>query len=1123
MASGNEELIDHYVDRTGFSNDTKYIIDELNKVDQIFQKLKNTTISFQVAKGGKEVANTYNDVTKAQKDFNAAAEQHINVIRRVSERIASMNGQSKEFTDVLEKETRATLNSSKAKTEESRQRLLNAKASNEEAKGKRDEATASEKTAKAREKEAKKTAELNEPYKQLAIRFVAAAREAKNLAAQYGPMDKRAQAAAKTANELNNQLKKIDSSIGNHQRNVGNYGSALDGVTGKLKSLAGQAVAFLGIFSIGSFFKDSVDEFLQMDKNLRVLQNTLKNIGVPELFERIEQKTKDLQQQFQFLDDDDLLSVFNKLIVYGKLTENQINDLLPVIIDFSAASGLSVEDATVTIIKALEGNGRALKEYGINMKDAKNVTEGFGLIMSELKPKVEGVGKAFGESAAGQVAAAKQEFKDLKEEIGSGLLPLLNKVLSKIADIIRPLRDLLSGNFITGAFSRNENVTAQIEQSRQTYVSQVKEDIELLKKLQSEGKKLEVTEEQILLARIAGLKKSKAEYDAILASTTITLEQRMSAFAEQQALIKAINELTPGGNKVLGQGDPNGGTGKKTGKDFNDEIFKNSEERRKALFEVQKRILQDTIDSSNSILENEKSTLEERIKAAQDFYDFSLMLANKQAAFELDGFAVQENEEKKKANKEISDKQTLANVLISIEDKYAAKRLQVNKTLSSEIIQLNTSLEKKVTDYTTKALNERNRKIEEAEKQEEAHRKNSHETELQNVKNKYSQELLELEDKFNNGLISEKKYNYEKLELQAKQQTDLLQLDIDFTKKTIELAETRAQASGNQEDIDAVAAAKAKLADFEISLASVVSLFKKKKHDEELAQIEEIFSKIAEISSEVTGLVGGFVNALAEKEKNRIQEEIDLLEEKKQKDIEVANQTITNAQDRAAAIAVIEARANAQRQQLEIRQRQADERRARFEKAATIAKIITETALAVVHQLGTGDSFSAIGRAIAVGAIGAAQLAVAIATPIPKYKHGKGPGDRYGGPAIVGDGGKSELIVREDGSMEMTPSKPALTYVKSKDIVLPDAMEALKGMNKERTDKALTPYGKTDPNSFIAAESINANLNKNFKQLSKTIANKKEHHYPAPGLSDIVYRTIDGNKEYYERNGFKNW
>lgn len=202
-----------------------------------------------------------------------------------------------------------------------------------------------------------------------------------------------------------------------------------------------------------------------------------------------------------------------------------------------------------------------------------------------------------------------------------------------------------------------------------------------------------------------------------------------------------------------------------------------------------------------------------------------------------------------------------------------------------------------------------------------------------------------------------------------------------------------------------------------------------KKAEEEAEKRAELERNLA---TEIRQLTLTLFTAGLDREKNAIQEQIDLLEQKKQKDIEVANQTIVNAQERAAAITVIEARAQAQREQLQQKQRELDYRKAQFDKAASVARIIQETAIAVVQNL----KFPALVPLVI--AIGAAQLAAVIAQPIPRYKHGKNVHNDYEGPAIVGDGGKKEAIIREDGTVEVTADTPQLTYVKKRDVVLPD-------------------------------------------------------------------------------------
>ncbi len=226
---------------------------------------------------------------------------------------------------------------------------------------------------------------------------------------------------------------------------------------------------------------------------------------------------------------------------------------------------------------------------------------------------------------------------------------------------------------------------------------------------------------------------------------------------------------------------------------------------------------------------------------------------------------------------------------------------------------------------------------------------------------------------------------------------------------------------------------------------------KREKDDAEFAANKKKLQQ--ELAAELTTLAFTIGTASIEREKNATQEQIDQLEVKKQKDIEVANQTIANAQDRAAAIQIIEARAAAQKEQLERRQRELDVKKAQFDKAQSIAKIIQETAINVIKYFGTP-------LALLAGAIGAVQLATVIAQPIPRYKHGKRKGDNYEGPAVVGDGGKSELIERADGTLEVTPDRPTLTFVKKRDIVHPDARTAIAAAALQETGKALLMPGK---------------------------------------------------------------
>jgi hypothetical protein len=171
------------------------------------------------------------------------------------------------------------------------------------------------------------------------------------------------------------------------------------------------------------------------------------------------------------------------------------------------------------------------------------------------------------------------------------------------------------------------------------------------------------------------------------------------------------------------------------------------------------------------------------------------------------------------------------------------------------------------------------------------------------------------------------------------------------------------------------------------------------------------------------------------------------LEKKKQKETEVVEATITNEAEKQKALARINGNAAAAQAALDQKKRQAERKKAEFDKAANIANTITSTALAVVTTLGDKTivpGFLRIPLALTIGALGAAQIARAIAAPLPTFFKGKNVDqkDDYEGPAVVDDephgrGGKPEKIIRANGKEEKGGWKPRITWLWKKDKVIP--------------------------------------------------------------------------------------
>jgi hypothetical protein len=221
--------------------------------------------------------------------------------------------------------------------------------------------------------------------------------------------------------------------------------------------------------------------------------------------------------------------------------------------------------------------------------------------------------------------------------------------------------------------------------------------------------------------------------------------------------------------------------------------------------------------------------------------------------------------------------------------------------------------------------------------------------------------------------------------------------------------------------------------------------------------ISDIYSNMFSFISEGFGIQ-------SDAESARIQKQLDALTKQEELDKKVVEATITNAQDKAAALNEIEVKTQAKREALEKRQRQLDRQKAQFDKAANIANIITGTALAVINTL-KDPKLIALGLniplAATIGALGAIQLARAIAAPLPAFEHGTD--DAPGGLSLVGDGYRKELVITPQGKVMQTPAVPTVMNVPKHSIVLPDARAVLEGgLAVNQQGRLVASGGNTD-------------------------------------------------------------
>jgi hypothetical protein len=297
-------------------------------------------------------------------------------------------------------------------------------------------------------------------------------------------------------------------------------------------------------------------------------------------------------------------------------------------------------------------------------------------------------------------------------------------------------------------------------------------------------------------------------------------------------------------------------------------------------------------------------------------------------------------------------------------------------------------------------------------------------------------ELVQLERYRTEGLIKEEAYNKEILRINAEKDRKLLEEAIRVAKERLAILKTAGVDTVQAEKDLAEAEAKFLQLDKFDTLSDnekdpVVERNKKRK-----ASYEELVEAYKNLAYEINNTIFSLIDAQFVKQNNDIQDQIDLIEERKGKEIEAINTSTASNEDKANRIKIAEATTQAQREQLERRQRQIEVERAKFQRASQIAAIIGNTAQAVTKTLAEVAAPAGIALAIAIGAIGALQLAQILSTPLPKYLKGKE--DSYEGPATVSEDGRPELrINKKTGEMSLTPNKPTLTWVSKHDRIIP--------------------------------------------------------------------------------------
>ena len=156
-------------------------------------------------------------------------------------------------------------------------------------------------------------------------------------------------------------------------------------------------------------------------------------------------------QQVTNFEDDQLLALMSKLSQTFKLNKDEIQQLVPLLLDFTEANkatGMSVESAFDLMGRALNGHTAMLGRYGIVLDDTRLKTEGVSYLVEKLGEDYGGTAEALADLRLQNANA----WGDIQETVGDMLTTLINPLLQGLRllmDAYNSLSPVMKG-FVTG-------------------------------------------------------------------------------------------------------------------------------------------------------------------------------------------------------------------------------------------------------------------------------------------------------------------------------------------------------------------------------------------------------------------------------------------------------------------------------------------------------------------------------------------------------------------------------------------------------------------------------------------------------------------------------------------------
>ena len=802
---------------------------------------------------------------------------------------------------------------------------------------------------------------------------------------------------------LDTQVKSVDKSLGQHQRNVGNYVSTWDGMGNAINQLTREFPAFsvslqTGFLAISNNIPILVDQISRIRKeNAALREEGLK--GVP-VWKQIAKSA---------LSWNTLLSVgITLLTVYGKDIFEWGKNLLS-----SSSSAKAASEAQRDLNSSTGDYAKALKNstssYGENLVTLRNLQTEWNNLGDNLNKQ-----KQF-------IIDNASEFKKLDVSVTD----------------VNDAENLLVDNteaFINAMSLRAQAAAAQ-KLAQEKYTEALQKEIEAENRRKNPTfwdrfdltKVLDPTAQSLLFLtdRFEVFYNTSDEALAKAGKAADSIEKEgKEAEKAGNIYLNAMLKLREEENKILGNSDIQLYSNEEKLKRQQEQIEREAKRREKLEMEAERNIQEARLNVMDEGYKKDRLLLEQSFQKRIDDVKTKGVRVNEQ----IEAIEAERSKKLAEFDRKISEQRANeeAQNRLAIAEKGSLQELDARL----DILQLQKDKELREADKTgqDRALIEE-KYLKQIETLYNDYGKSLMSTEQSQNEILLSQRQIEINEELNaltkqyeQGIIKKKEYEKQKSDLEHQYAMESLQSQLSILESNLYLFEGDERLEKEKE-----------IARLRVQLSKETSdkiIEDAKREEEERKKVEQAKKRLIQESISAIISIG---NSLFQRQIDNVDAEIEANQEEYDAKVEtidaLAEKDIITTEEAEARKRAAEEETSRKNKELEKKKAELQTRQAKFQKSIDIAQTIAATSLAITKAL---PDFV---LAALVGAMGAVQLATILAQPIPKYAHGTD--NHPGGLAIVGDGGRSEAVLVGDKAY-ITPDKPTLLSLPAGAEVVPD-------------------------------------------------------------------------------------